>query len=192
MKKLKKIFVFLLIMFVTINAQDMRQNAYSSLFSDQKANRIGDAITIIVMESSQASNNASTTAGRESTLGFSASGSLDQTLLPKANLNIGSQNDFSGSGSTKTTGLIKTKISASIDSIYANGNMRIIGSKKISINGEEQIIIIKGIVRPSDIYADNTVLSYNISDADITFEGSGIIDNSQHSGWLTKLFHWLF
>ncbi|PJA96316.1 MAG: flagellar basal body L-ring protein [Ignavibacteriales bacterium CG_4_9_14_3_um_filter_34_10] len=192
MKKVKFLFVVSLILFATSNAQDMRQNSYNSLFSDQKANRIGDAITIIVLESSQASNNASTSAGRESKLGFSGSGSLDQTLLPKANLSIGSQNDFSGSGSTKTTGLIKTKISASIDSIYANGNMRITGSKKISINGEDQIIIVKGIVRPSDIYADNTVLSYNISDADITFEGSGIIDNAQHSGWLTKLFHWLF
>jgi len=192
MKKVKFLFVVSLILFATSNAQDMRQNSYNSLFSDQKANRIGDAITIIVLESSQASNNASTSAGRESKLGFSGSGSLDQTLLPKANLSIGSQNDFSGSGSTKTTGLIKTKISASIDSIYANGNMRITGSKKISINGEDQIIFVKGIVRPSDIYADNTVLSYNISDADITFEGSGIIDNAQHSGWLTKLFHWLF
>lgn len=192
MKKVRLISIVYFIFFTFVNAQDMRQNAYSSLFSDQKANRIGDAITIIVVESSQASNNASTSAGRESTLGFSGSGSLDQTLLPKANLSIGSQNDFNGSGSTKTTGLIKTKISASIDSLFANGNMRISGSKKITINGEEQIILIKGTVRPSDIYADNTVLSYNISDAEITFEGSGIIDSAQHSGWLTKLFHWLF
>ncbi|GAB4131616.1 MAG: hypothetical protein Fur0015_05390 [Ignavibacteriales bacterium] len=192
MKKLNLIGIAIFIFVPLMNAQDMRQNSYSSLFSDQKANRIGDAITIIVLESSQASNNASTSAGRESTLGFSGSGSLDQTLLPKANLSIGSQNDFNGTGSTKTSGLIKTKISASIDSLYANGNMRISGSKKITINGEDQVIIIKGIVRPSDIYADNTVLSYNISDAEITFEGSGVIDNSQHSGWLTKLFHWLF
>lgn len=192
MKKLKSIGLILFIYVAYLNAQDMRQNSYYSLFSDQKANKIGDAITIIVVEASQASNNASTTTGRESTLGFSGSGSLDKTLLPKADLNIGSQNDFSGTGSTKTSGLIKTKISASIDSLYENGNMHISGSKKITINGEEQIIIIKGIVRPSDIYADNTVLSYNISDAQITFEGNGIIDNSQRPGWLTKLFHWLF
>lgn len=192
MKKEKLLSILIFVIAFPICAQDMRQNAYNSLFSDQKANRIGDAITIIVMESSQASNNASTSASRESTLGFNGSGALDQTTLPKANLSIGSQNDFNGSGSTKTTGLIKTKISASIDSIYANGNMRISGSKKITINGEDQIIVIKGIVRPSDIYADNTVYSYNISDAEIVFEGSGVIDNSQRSGWLTKLFHWLF
>lgn len=192
MKTANILFGFFFSISSALIAQDMRQNAYSSLFSDQKANRIGDAITIIVMESSQASNNASTSASRESALGFNGSGALDQTALPKASLSIGSQNDFNGSGSTKTTGLIKTKISASIDSIYANGNMRITGSKKITINGEDQIIIIKGIVRPSDIYADNTVFSYNISDAEIVFEGSGVIDSSQRSGWLTKLFHWLF
>jgi len=194
-RKMKSLMTLILISILAsynISAQDMRQNSYSSLFSDQKANRIGDAITIIVMESSQASNNASTSASRESALGFSANGAFDQTPLPKASLNIGSQNDFNGSGSTKTTGLIKTKISASIDTIFANGNMRIIGNKKITINGEDQIIVIKGIVRPSDIYADNTVYSFNISDAEIVFEGSGVIDNSQRSGWLTKIFHWLF
>ena len=77
-------------------------------------------------------------------------------------------------------------------SVLANGNMRITGNRKISINGEEQTILIHGIVRASDITADNTVLSYNISDAEIVIEGSGLIDNAQKPGWLTKLFHWLF
>ncbi|MBN1302501.1 MAG: flagellar basal body L-ring protein FlgH, partial [Melioribacteraceae bacterium] len=163
-----------------------------SLFSDQKANRIGDAITIIVVEESQATNNAQTNAGRSSDINFSGSGTVDATALPNANLGLESGNEFKGSGGTKTTGMVRTKISATIDSVLANGNMRVIGSRKISINGEEQTISIRGIVRSADISAENTVLSYNISDAEITFEGSGIIDDAQQPGWLTKLFHWLF
>jgi len=54
------------------------------------------------------------------------------------------------------------------------------------------MIKITGIVRPSDISSDNSVYSYNISDAEITFEGSGMIDSSQKPGILTRLFHWLF
>ena len=173
-------------------AQDMRQNSFQSLFSDQKANRIGDAITIIVVESSLASNNAQTNSGKQSSLGFSGNAVLGSSPLPEANVSIGSNNDFKGSGGTKTSGVINTKISATIDSVLNNGNLVIRGSKKISINGEEQVIAIKGIVRTSDIAADNSVLSYNISEAEITFDGSGMINDAQHPGWLTKFFHWIF
>lgn len=174
------------------NAQNLRQNASYSLFSDQKASHVGDAVTIIVMESSQASNNAETTTGRSSSLGLKAGGNVAKNELPGVDLGINSGNDFSGAGSTKTTGLIKTKISAMIDSVLANGNLIIKGSRKIVINGEEQIIFIRGIVRGTDIRPDNSVLSYNISEAEIIFEGNGLINNAQKPGWLTRFFHWLF
>lgn len=191
---MKKYQITLLIIIIAsiLNAQDMRRNAAFSLFSDNKANQKGDAVTIIVMESSQATNNAETSAGRSSDLSFGLSGGLDQSSLPKVDAKINSGNSFSGSGSTKTTGVVRTKISATVDSVLANGNMVIKGSRKIVINGEEQLVNIKGIVRPSDIGADNSVISYNISDAEITFEGSGLIDDSQKPGWLTKFFHWIF
>ena len=190
---MKRIIILLVAIFaLEFNAQDMRQNAYASLFSDQKANRPGDAITIIVMESTQASNNSETNAGRSSDVGFGFSGGVDKTALPNVNLKMGSNNDFSGQGSTQTTGNIRTKISATVDSVLANGNLLIRGSKKITINGEEQLIQVKGIVRPSDISPNNSVLSYNISDAELSFEGNGIINNAQKPGLLSKIFHWLF
>ena len=189
-----KIIIVSLILFASINvfSQDMRQNSFQSLFSDQKANRVGDAVTILVVEASQASNNAETSTGKKSDLGFSASGGVGSSTIPKTDIGIGSDNDFTGSGSTRTTGMIQTKISATIDSVLANGNLVINGSRRISINGEEQTIHIKGVVRSSDIRADNSVLSYNISEAEIVLEGSGMIDNAQRPGWLTKFFHWIF
>ena len=190
-----KIIISSLVFFAALNvfSQDMRQNSFQSLFSDQKASRVGDAITIIVLESSQASNNAETSTGRKSDLGLTASGTMGaKSPIPNTNVGLGTTNDFSGSGSTKTTGMVQTKISATIDSVLANGNLVIKGSRKISINGEEQTIHIKGVVRSSDIQADNSVYSYNISEAEIVFEGSGMIDNAQHPGWLTKFFHWIF
>ncbi|MFA4923751.1 MAG: flagellar basal body L-ring protein FlgH [Ignavibacteriaceae bacterium] len=183
---------FALMFSASFYPQEMRQNGFKSLFSDQKANKIGDAITILVVESSQASNNAETQAARSSTLSLSAKGQAGKTALPGVDLALGSSNEFSGSGSTKTTGLIRTKISATIDSVLQNGNLLVRGSRKIVINGEEQIVKIKGIVRSSDIAADNSVLSYNISEAEIEFSGNGLIERSQSPGWLTKFFHMLF
>lgn len=189
---MKKIFLIVLISFAAIFPQEMRKNAAYSLFSDEKASRVGDAITIIVVESALATNNAETKSGRQTELGFDFSGAIDKTKLPEASLNIGSGNDFKGSGSTKTSGVIQTKISATIDSVLTNGNLIIRGSKKITINGEEQLISIKGIVRTSDVRADNSVLSYNISDAEITFEGNGIVSDVQSPGLLTKFLRMLF
>lgn len=192
MKTYKMIFWIVLLAALTFNAQDMRNNSYFSLFSDQKAVQIGDAITIDVVESSQASNNAETNAGRASNIGFSGSGTLDGSALPSADLGVTSNNDFRGSGGTKTSGMVRTKIAAIIDSVLDNGNLRIKGSRKIVINGEEQTVHISGFVRATDITADNTVMSFQISEAEIVFEGSGMIESSQKPGLLTKLFHWLF
>ena len=113
-------------------------------------------------------------------------------LFRSANVSLGLSNDFKGSGVTKTSGMMRTKISATIDSVLDNGNLMIKGSRKIVINGEEQTIFIKGIVRTTDIDPNNSVLSYNISEAEIRIDGSGRIADSQSPGWLTKLFHWLF
>jgi flagellar L-ring protein precursor FlgH len=170
----------------------MRQNAFSSLFSDQKANRIGDAITIIVLESSQASHDASTTTSRNSTLGLSGKLDLGKTNPPTANLNLGTTNAFNGSGSTLSEGTITTKISATVDSVLQNGNLLVKGSRKITINGNEQTVYIKGIVRSSDISTDNSVYSYNISEAQIEFKGDGMVNSAQSPGWITKFLHWIF
>jgi len=189
---MKRLFLLILCISATVLAQDMSRNAFNSLFSDYKANRIGDAITIIVIESSSATNQAETSTGKTSDLGFNGSATVGSNDLPKVDIGIGSKNNFQGSGSTKSSGTVTTKISAMIDSVYENGNLRIKGSRKIVINGEEQIIRIRGIVRPIDIQTDNSVLSYNISEAEIIFEGNGMIQKAQGPGWLTKLFHWLF
>ncbi|MDF1611233.1 MAG: flagellar basal body L-ring protein FlgH [Stygiobacter sp.] len=189
---MKKFLLISLLINASIFSQVMRKNSQFSLFSDNKAAMPGDAVTIIVIESTQASNSSQTSSGRTSDLGLSASGTVGTSSVPKTDISLGTKNDFKGSGTTSTNGMIRTKISAVVDTVLANGNLVIHGSKKISINGEDQIVNIKGVVRPIDIMPDNSVYSYNISDAEITFEGSGLIDSSQKPGWLTKLFHWLF
>ncbi len=189
---MKKVILILLAISGILAAQDFKKYKQYSLFTDEKAAKVGDILTVLVQESSRALNNAKTSAGRESDLGLSFSGSMQDTKLPSVDGKIGTNNDFGGKGSTEANGLVSTRISAVVDTIYANGNLHIVGYKKISINGEEQIIKLTGIVKPTDITGNNTVASYNIADAEISIEGSGMIDRMQSPGWLTKLFHWLF
>lgn len=188
---MKKLIILILIS-GSIFAQSYSKYAKYSLFTDEKASEVGDIITILVYESSRASNNAQTSAGRTSDLSLSASANMTDMQLPAVDGSIGTGNDFNGKGGTQTNGMVQTRISATVDSVLANGNLRIKGKRKISINGEEQTVIISGIIRPADIKGQNTVESYNISNAEISIEGSGMIDRMQSPGWLTKLFHWLF
>jgi flagellar L-ring protein FlgH len=177
---------------MNLYAQDMRLNAFSSLFSDQKATKVGDAITIVVLESSTASNNAQTSTSRTSSVGLTAKVDPGKGSSTSPAFSLGTTNAFTGSGSTQTQGTVSAKISATVDSVLANGNLVIEGSRRITINGEEQTVYIKGIVRSSDISPDNLVYSYNISEAQIVFKGNGKINDSQSPGWITKFLHWIF
>lgn len=190
---MKKIIFIIVLLPSLLMAQDFSKNASRSIFSDVKASKVGDAITIIVVESSQAKTEADKSAGRTSDLGLNLSGTMDgEPAVPTVDFNVGSRNDFKGGGTTTSGGMVNTKISALIDSVYGNGLLRIKGSRKISINGEEQNVTIKGLVRTADLSTNNAVYSYNISEAEIIFDGKGMIDSNTSPGWVTKIFHWLF
>ena len=185
--------LYILILFSGILfSQNRGVNQGFSLFSDFKAINIGDAVTILVVENSQATNSSNISTSKQSDLGYDLSGKMDgEPTLPSLDFDIGSKNDFKGGGGTNSSGSVKARISAMIDSVYANGNLRISGTRKIVINKEEQEIRITGIIRSVDIKSDNTVYSYNISNMELHFEGKGKIDEAQSPGWLTKIFHWL-
>jgi len=170
----------------------MRDNLGRSLFADQKANRVGDAVTILVVETSSATNGAQTSTSRSSNLSLSSTGKVGTSNLPEIGLGVGTGNDFKGEGTTSTNGSVQAKLSARVDSVLGNGNLLINGNRTIIVNGEEQTIRLSGIVRPSDIQADNSVYSYNISDARIVFQGNGIVTEAQGPGWITKFLHWIF
>ena len=169
-------------------AQDMRENVMKSLFADQKAGHAGDAITIIVVETNSATNDASTNSSRESNFSL---GAQTGATSPGINVGLGTANGFKGQGGTSSKGTVQAKLSARVDSVQPNGNLYISGNRVITVNGEKQTITISGIVRPSDIQADNSLFSYNISDAQIAFEGDGIVSRAQGPGWITILLHWL-
>lgn len=190
---MKSALIILLVLFSGLAAgQDMRNNLSRSLFADQKAASVGDAITIMIIESSSAVNDARTATSRGSDISLKASASTGSGKGIDVSGGVGTGNQFKGEGLTSNRGSVRATLSAQVDSILPNGNLHIRGSRSITINGEEQTISISGIVRPSDIMADNSVFSHNIADATIIVKGDGSITKVQEPGWLTKIFHWLF
>ena len=174
----------------------MRNSAPNSrvcarLFSDVKAFSVDDAIMVYIVEDTQAENSGSTDNSRSSDLSGKAgigvgSGGGD------ASVSLGTGNSFSGSGSTSRKEKIRSRISARVTSVNANGNLAIEGKRTTKINGETQTITIKGIVRPVDVMSDNTVYSYSILDLTLIIEGEGSVTETQEPGYITKFFRLLF
>jgi flagellar L-ring protein precursor FlgH len=97
--------------------------------------------------------------------------------------------DFDGSGTTTRSGDLSAYMTARVTEVLPNGDFRILGSREVMVNNENQLIILSGVIRPRDISPENIVLSTYISDAKIAYSGSGIIDDRQRPGWLANLLN---
>ena len=171
--------------------------AFNSLFATAKARRVGDIITIRIVESAKAKNKADTNTERKTDMSagitnfFNLESKFPSTrtdLNPFARVTADFKNTFDGTGETTRSGDLTAIISARVVGLTAGGNLVIAGSRGITINNEEQMLNLSGIVRPKDISAENEVLSSYISDAKIIYTGAGVLNDRQKPGWLTRAF----
>lgn len=179
----------------TQNPGGMEDNvrAWSSLYSDLKARKVGDIVTILIFEYSSASNKTQTATKKENEFSLSGGpgrGALD--FIPLYALSSDVKNEYEGSGSTSRSGNLRAKITATVTQVRDNGDLVIRGSRVVEINGEKEIITLSGVVRPEDISPANTVYSYNIADAQISYKGKGAISTGGRPGILTRIINWLF
>jgi flagellar L-ring protein FlgH len=192
---MRKNIYILIVTFILFNCLSLmaqfNQITSRSLFSDVKAYREGDAVTILIVEETEAGNSATTDDSRSTDLSASLglNGSKSSSSL-KAGVSSG--NTFSGSGSTTRKESIKSKLSARITEVDDNGNLSIEGKRTTKINGENQTITIRGYVRPVDITPNNSVYSYNILDLTLIIEGDGSVTKTQEPGLITKFIRFLF
>ncbi len=168
----------------------------SAMFMDIKARKIGDILTIKIIESSSATNKASTKTERDSTFTaglnnfFNAEKRFpsEQPFFNPFSKVAGSLvSEFDGAGTTKRSGALTAYMTARIIDVLPNGNFVIEGNREVRVNEENQIITLTGIVRPRDISSENVIRSTYIADARIAYSGSGIVNEKQKPGWLSRL-----
>ncbi len=162
------------------------------LFRDQKARAVGDIVTIQVVETATATNSATTATQKKGDVSLSAPalGGLEKSGSPLnfANILQGAGGiNFNGSGSTSRTGQLQAAISARIVEVAPNGDLRLEGNKEVAINGERQILTIRGVVRVKDVSPSNQVLSTSIADMAVLFNGKGVVADANKPGWLYKV-----
>ncbi|MGQ9818532.1 MAG: flagellar basal body L-ring protein FlgH [Candidatus Kapaibacteriales bacterium] len=186
------LFSFLLwITWLSVCRSQFIQNSSRSLFSDVKAFKVGDAVTVLIIEETQADNSATTKDNRSNSVGGNVSGNVNRNTLDVGG-NLSTSTAFSGFGQTSRRENIRSRISARVVKIDEAGNLFIEGKRTTKINGEIQTITISGTVRPVDILPNNSVFSYNILDLTLLIEGDGSISKIQEPGLITRFLRILF
>jgi flagellar L-ring protein precursor FlgH len=174
----------------------LASGSMNGLFINPKARYVGDILTIKVIESSSATNQALTTTDRSSGLSAGLSGffnaeksfPVDHPFFnPFSKVSGSFESEFEGAGTTRRSGDLTAYITVRIVAVLPNGNLKIQGSREVTVNKEKQLITLIGVVRSRDISSENMVLSTYISDAQIIYDGVGIVNDRQKPGWLTGL-----
>ncbi|RQQ07096.1 flagellar basal body L-ring protein FlgH [Burkholderia stagnalis] len=169
-------------------AADLYQDsAYRSLTSDRRASRTGDIVTVLVYESSTASNTADTSTKTN----FGVQGSITTQYAGQNAAQIGLGDNYGGKGQIQRTGRLLAQLSAHVIDVTAAGDLLVTGTQEIDVNGEKTQIRVEGRVRPVDIAANNTVLSTRLADAKIDYVGEGFITDRSRPGLIPRFLGWL-
>jgi len=141
---------------------------------DLKAGGLDDVVTIVVNENTSAIAGGVTNTQRTSTAAAGITGLVGK--LPAASglanlLTSSNAQKLQGTGTTSRTSTLTTTVSARVVDVMPNGTLVVEGTKQIAVNSEHQTIVVRGLVRPSDLTTANTVQSTQVGNLEVHVAG---------------------
>jgi len=169
-----------------------KENYVNNIYSDSKAHRVGDIISVELSENTQAQKNAKTELTKDNTASLGSLIGLGGAPITFKgdSLEFGySQNsDFSGDSTSDQSNSLTGNISVHVLRVLPNGNLMIRGEKWMSLNNGDEYIRLTGVIRAQDISSSNTITSTKVANARIQYAGTGAFADVQDQGWLSKFF----
>ena len=162
-------------------------NSQNGLFAtDRRASKVGDILTVALSENFSATKSQSAKSAKKGAMKFDfpnvMTAGADDGLFDSS-----SEKSFDGSGSAGQNNSLRGQLSVTVTKVFDNGNMEILGQKKLTLNNGDEYIRLLGIIRPEDINNQNTVQSSRIANAKISYTGAGDIADTAKKGWFSKL-----
>lgn len=184
--------ILLLIPFsLKLRGQDFGKS--QSLFTDIKAHKVGDILTVLIVEQNRASNQVEIKSEKTSEASVSGGpglGPLD--FIPLFGADSKGESKHDGKGENLRNGSVRARMSVTVVDVRTNGDLIIEGTRIIGISNDKETLTLSGVVRSEDVSADNTVESYHIADAEITYSGKGTTNTASRPGFLVRLVNWIF
>ncbi|WP_313034726.1 flagellar basal body L-ring protein FlgH [Massilia alkalitolerans] len=159
-----------------------------SLTSDSRAYRVGDAVTVILQETTQASKRAGTSFSKGSSVGVSPIAALGKTF-GKTAIDISADREFEGDATSTQQNALSGALTVIVQEVLPNGLLRVAGEKNLTLNQGEEFVRLKGFIRAQDIDNDNQVSSLRVASARIAYSGKGALADANQPGWLTRFFN---
>jgi len=166
------------------------------LFADLKARRVGDVLTIVLNENTNASKTATTTTAKKTSVtntGPSLFGKSYTTKgVPILDTTLTGDDAFNGAGTSAQSNSLAGSLTVTVIDVQPNGNLVVQGDKTLKLNQGDEFVHIAGVIRPADISTNNTVTSDKLADAHISYSGKGAVNASNQMGWLARFFNSAF
>jgi flagellar L-ring protein FlgH len=170
----------------------------TGLTLDKRARRVNDLVTVRIVESISASGTADSNLSKDSSGNvalqnlFGVEKKLPSSMDPTSLVNAASNTKFTGGGATNRAGTLTAVMTARVAEVLPNGDLVLEGAREIAINGDRQMIVLTGVVRPSDVLPNNSVLSTQIGQFSVRYFGNGLIKDSLKPGFLIRFLNKIF
>ena len=156
------------------------------LYEDVKARRVGDILTVMLVEETSGENSNNNSLNQTTAMNVSAP-TIAGTARANLGVELGSENAFTGQSGSSQSNRLNGSIAVTVHEVLPNGNLVVQGEKSIRINQGNEFVRLKGVVRPKDINAFNTLYSTQVADARITYAGKGTSAHNSTPGWGAKI-----
>lgn len=161
------------------------------LFEDQTAKRVGDILTITLLEKTQAKKADDLNTKKNTAMAVTAPtlfGVAAATVLGKdIETKMASTKEFTGTGAADQSNSLIGNISVTVVDLLPNGNLSVRGEKRVTLNQGDEFIRLSGIVRPVDINSSNIITSDKVADVTIMYVGEGAMADASKMGWLARI-----
>ena len=165
----------------------------TALIEDPKAQNVGDILTVLLVERTDASKKASTSTSKETSVEHANPELLGRPIThngqPLLSASVEGDQSFRGQGASSQSNSLAGTITVTVLERYPNGNLKVAGRKQLSLNQASEYVSIAGIVRPIDISTQNTVTSDRLALAEISYGGKGAMNDSNSMGFLARFFN---
>ena len=172
------------------NGAIYQSTAYRPLFEDRRARQVGDVLTIVINEKTQAGKKAASSGAKTGAVdsSISAVANLPLKTFQGAGVKAASSTEYDDKSAVDSSNLFTGNITVTVTEVLPNGNMVVAGEKQIALDKSTEYIRLSGVVQPDTIQAGNTVSSAKVADARIEYRSSAKFDSAEVMGWLARFF----
>src|SRR5580693_9074378 len=157
------------------------------------AHHIGDIVTIVLNEQTAAQKSATTSTSKDTTVTLPAPTIIGKGVtikgVPILDNSMNNATKFQGQGASAESNSLTGYLTATVLKVLPNGNLFIAGEKQIGLNQGNEYIRVTGVVRPIDLASDDSIPSYRVASAHITYSGKGAIADANAQSWLARFFN---